>query len=112
MPNRRNAVYVLVILCLLGGLFTGRSFFFNLSYILGGLMFLSLIWSWLSVRWINISRKTRARRAQVGRSLDEVFIVRNRSILPKLWLEIRDHSTFPGHRASHVVPAMAGRSSY
>jgi uncharacterized protein (DUF58 family) len=112
MPNRRNAVYVFVILCLLGGLFTGRSFFFNLAYILGGLMFLSLLWSWLSVRWINISRKTRARRAQVGRSLDEVFIVHNRSILPKLWLEIRDHSTFPSHRASHVVPAMAGRSSY
>jgi uncharacterized protein (DUF58 family) len=112
MPNRRNAVYVLMIGCLLGGLFTGRSFFFNLAYVLGGLMVLSLLWAWLSVRWISINRKTRARRAQVGRNLDEVFIVRNRTILPKLWLEIRDHSTFPGHRASHVVPALAGRSSY
>ncbi len=112
MPNRRNVVYVLLILCLLGGLFTGRSFFFNLAYVLGGLMFLSLLWSWLSVRWITIARKTRARRAQVGRSLDEVFIIRNRSWLPKLWLEIRDHSTLPGHRAGHVVPALAGRGSY
>jgi uncharacterized protein (DUF58 family) len=64
------------------------------------------------VRWISISRKTRTRRAQVGRTLDEAFIVRNRSILPKLWLEIRDHSDLPGHRASHVVPAMGIRSSY
>jgi uncharacterized protein (DUF58 family) len=112
MPNRRNAIYGLMILCLLAGLFTGRSFFFNLSYLLGGLMTLSFIWAWLSVRWINIARKTRARRAQVGRNLDEVFIIRNRSIIPKLWLEIRDHSTLPGHRASHVVPALAGRSSY
>lgn len=112
MPNRRNAIYSLIIMCLLAGLFTGRSFFFNLSYLLSGLMFLSFIWAWLSVRWINIARKTRARRAQVGRNLDEVFIVRNRSILPKLWLEIRDHSTLPGHRASHVVPALAGHSSY
>ena len=75
-------------------------------------MILSFAWAWLSVRWINIARKTRARRAQVGRNLDEVFIIRNRSIIPKLWLEIRDHSTLPGHRASHVVPALAGRSSY
>jgi len=101
-----------MILSLLAGLFTGRSFFFNLAYLLGGLMLLSFLWAWLSVRWINIGRKTRARRAQVGRNLDEVFIVRNRSFLPKLWLEIRDHSTLPGHRASHVVPALAGRSSY
>ena len=112
MPNRRNAIYALMIMSLLGGLFTGRSFFFNLAYLLGGLMLLSFVWAWLSVRWINIGRKTRARRAQVGRNLDEVFIVRNRSILPKLWLEIRDHSTLPSHHASHVVPAMAGRSSY
>jgi uncharacterized protein (DUF58 family) len=101
-----------MILSLLAGLFTGRSFFFNLAYLLGGLMLLSFLWAWMSVRWINIGRKTRARRAQVGRNLDEVFIVRNRSYLPKLWLEIRDHSTLPGHRASHVVPALAGRSSY
>lgn len=112
MPNRRNTVYVLLILSLLTGLFTGRSFFFNLAYLLSGLLLISFVWSWLSVRWISISRKTRARRAQVGRNLDEAFIVHNRSFLPKLWLEIRDHSDLPGHRASHVVPALGIRSSY
>jgi uncharacterized protein (DUF58 family) len=112
MQNRRNAVYVLLIFCLLTGLFTGRSFFFNLAYLFGGLLFISFVWAWLSVRWISISRKTRARRAQVGRSLDEVFIVRNQTILPKLWLEVRDHSDLPGHRASHVVPILGARGSY
>jgi uncharacterized protein (DUF58 family) len=38
--------------------------------------------------------------------------VHNRTLLPKLWLEVRDHSDLPGHHASHVVPALAGRSSY
>ncbi len=112
MPNRRNAVYVLLILSLLIGLFTGRSLFFNLSYLLGGLFSISFFWSWLSVRWITIGRKTRARRAQVGKTLDENFYLRNRSFLPKLWLEIRDHSTLPGHRASHVVPALGARREY
>ncbi len=75
-------------------------------------MAISFLWAWLSVRWLTISRRTRSRRAQVGRTLDEAFMVRNRSILPKLWLEIRDHSNLPGHRVSHVVPALLGRSKY
>jgi uncharacterized protein (DUF58 family) len=112
MSNRRNTIYGLLSLSLLTGLFTGRAFFFNLAYLLGGLLIISLLWSWLSVRWITISRKTRSRRAQVGRALEEAFAVRNASILPKLWLEVRDYSTLPGHRASHVVPTLAPRSTF
>ena len=112
MPNRRNTLYSLLILSLLAGLFTGRAFFFNLSYLLGALLVISLIWSWLAVRWVGISRRTRTRRAQVGRNLEEVFVVTNRSLLPKLWLEIRDHSNMPGHHASHIVPALGPRASY
>jgi uncharacterized protein (DUF58 family) len=112
MQNRRNAIYVLLILSLLTGLFTGRAVFFNLGYMFGGLLFVSLFWSWMSVRWISISRKTRSRRAQVGHDLDEHFAVRNRAFIPKLWLEVRDHSELPRHRASQVVPALGARSSY
>ena len=112
MPNRRNAIYVLLITTLLAGLFTGRAFFFNISYLLSGLVIMALIWSWIAVRWIHLGRKTRTRRTQVGRQLNEAFFVRNRSILPKLWLEIRDHSDLPGHWASHIVPALRGRSNY
>ncbi|MEP7291944.1 MAG: DUF58 domain-containing protein, partial [Chloroflexota bacterium] len=112
MQNRRNAIYGLLILVLLTGLFTGRAFFFNLAYLLGGLLLISLLWAYTAVRWIGIGRRTRARRAQVGRSLDEVFTVTNRAILPKLWLEIRDESDLPGHHASHVVPALGAKSSY
>ncbi len=112
MPNRRNAIYILLSLTLLTGLFTGKAIFFTLAYALGGLLVISYLWAWLSVRWLTIHRKTRSRRAQVGRSLDEVFTVYNHSLLPKLWLEIRDHSTLPGHRASHVVPPLFGRGRY
>lgn len=91
---------------------TGRTFFFNLAYVFGGLLLISYLWAWSSVRWLVISRKTRSRRAQVGRNLNEVFAVKNTSILPKLWLEVRDHSDLPGHRASHIVPALGGRSTY
>ena len=112
MQNRRNTIYGLLILCLLAGLFTGRAFFFNLAYLFVALLVISFLWSWLSVRWISIGRRTQARRAQVGRTLEEAFIVRNHAWLPKLWLEVRDHSDLPGHRASHVVPPLGIRGTY
>ncbi|MBN8593636.1 MAG: DUF58 domain-containing protein [Anaerolineae bacterium] len=112
MSNRRNAVYLLLITSLVIGLITGRSFFFNLAAIFSGLLFVTFWWSWYSVRWIRIERKTRARRAQVGRTVLEHFAIHNRTLIPKLWLEIRDHSTLPGHKASHVVPYLTAKRRY
>ncbi len=112
MPNRRNAIYALLIFCLIAGLVTGRGFFFNLSYLFGALLLISFVWSWTSVNWVRIQRQTRARRAQVGKMLDEQFVVRNSSALPKLWLEVRDHSDVPGHNASAVVPMLLPAFSY
>jgi uncharacterized protein (DUF58 family) len=106
MQNRRNAIYLFISLSLVTGLLTGRAFFFNLSYMLIGIMLISVLWAWLSVSWVSIARRTRSRRAQVGRSFEENFSVRNRAWLPKLWLEIEDESTLPEHKASYVVPAL------
>ncbi len=112
MPNRRNAIYALLIFCLVMGLVTGRSFFFNLSYLFAALMILSFVLSWTAVNWVRVSRQTRARRAQVGKTLDEQFTVRNSSLIPKLWLEARDHSDVPGHNPSTVVPMLLPMASY
>src|SRR5579859_3428329 len=112
MPNRRNGIYLILITCLVIGLVTGRAFFFNLSYVFGALLIVSFIWSWTSVNWVRISRQTLARRAQVGKTLDEIFTVRNTGLLPKVWLEIRDYSDMPGHRPSAVVPMLLPRRAY
>lgn len=112
MPIRRNTVYLLISLSIVTGLFTGRAFFFNIAYLFGVLLVIAYIWAWGSVRWLRISRKTRARRAQVGRNMDEVFTVHNIALWPKLWLEVRDFSELPGHKASHVVPAIWPRGQY
>lgn len=112
MANRRNVFYSVIIFCLLMGWLSGRNFLFHLAYALIAVLIAAFIWSWTSVNWVTISRYTHARRAQVGRSLDEVFTIRNTGILPKLWLEIRDHSTLPNHHASHVVPTLAPRRRY
>ena len=112
MQNRRNPIYLIIIGSLLAGLFTGRVLFFNIAYLFGSLIIISLLWSWFAVRGIAVGRSTRTRRSQVGRSFAETFSVRNSGFLPKLWLEVRDHSTLPTYRASHVVPTIMPRRTY
>jgi len=113
MAGRRAIIYILISASLLAGLGTGRALFFNIAYLLGSVFLIAYVWAWASVRGLRLSRKTRSRQAQVGGKLDEVFTVINRAILPKLWLEVIDHSDLPGHRASHVVPFIgAFRGNY
>jgi uncharacterized protein (DUF58 family) len=107
MKSRRYMFYLLTTTMFVVGIRTGKAYFFNVGYMLLGVIILSYIWSWFSVRWISITRKTRARRAQVGRIFEETFIVKNRSIIPKLWIEVEDQSDLPDHRASRVVPSLA-----
>jgi uncharacterized protein (DUF58 family) len=112
MPKRRNGIYFFIILFLVIGLFTGRAILFNLAWLLSGVMLISFLWAWLSMRGIVITRRTRTSHTQVGAIFDEHFMVQNRALLPKLWLEIRDESTLPGYRASHVVPWLNPRAVY
>ncbi len=112
MPNRRIIFYILMIISLLFGLFTGSSVMFNLTYLLAAVLCLSLLWTRLTLRGIALQRTTRTRRSQVGRLFRESFSVRKTGFLPKLWLEIHDHSSLPGHQASHVVPSLFGSKVY
>lgn len=83
-----------------------RSLAFSLAYLLTGIVVISFVWSWANVNWVRIGRYTRARRSQVGRIAEEQFEVTNLGRLPKLWLEVRDHSTLPGHYASRVLNSL------
>jgi uncharacterized protein (DUF58 family) len=111
MQRRRGAIYLIIAFSLLSGLVTGRTYFFNVTYVFAGLLILSFMWAWNSANWLRLTRQTRARRAQVGRYMEERFTLRNTSALPKLWLEIYDHSELPGHHASQIVSNLGSRSS-
>ncbi|MDT8304832.1 MAG: DUF58 domain-containing protein [Anaerolineae bacterium] len=112
MRRRSTVALALALLSLLGGLATGRDLLFNLAYLFALLLIVSFSWAWININWLHLSRVTRARRAQVGEPLEERFTVRNTSIVPKLWLEIQDYSSVPGHRASQVVNNLSGRGSF
>lgn len=112
MGGRSAVALALALLALIGGLATGRDLLFNLAYLFALLLIVSFAWSWVNINRLHLGRVTRARRAQVGEPLEERFTVRNTSIVPKLWLEVRDYSTVPGHQASHVINNLGGRSSF
>jgi len=87
-------------------LLTGRELFYNLTYLLTALLVVTFLWAQVSIRWISLGRQTRSRRAQVNTLLEERFLLRNTGPFPKLWLEVQDHSTLPGHYASQVVNSL------
>lgn len=110
--HRRTVVFLLALVALIAGLVTGRDLWFNLAYLLGLLLIISFAWAWININWLHLSRLTRTRRTQVGRPLEERFEVRNTSIVPKLWLEVRDFSTLPEHYSSRVINNLGARGRY
>ena len=110
--QRRIVVLMLALVAFFAGLVTGRDLLFTLSYLLGLLLILSFIWAWVNLNGVHLSRVTRARRTQVGKPLEERFTVRNTTVVPKLWLEVRDFSTLPYHYSSHVVNNLGAKQSY
>ncbi|CCF86168.1 DUF58 domain-containing protein [Nitrolancea hollandica] len=75
----------------------------KLFFALCALFVVAMLWSRLSLRGLKVTREIYGDRAQVGESLSERIHIQNLSRLPKLWVEVVDQSTLPGHRAGRVV---------
>jgi len=111
-PERRSLTLVVLIavVAVSVALGTGFELLFRVAYILA----LLLPFGWLFVWWdshnIEASVDRRTLRAQVGQEAQEVIEVRNRSFLPKVWLEVEDPSGLPGHRSRRVVVIPPRRS--
>jgi uncharacterized protein (DUF58 family) len=114
--QRAGAVLILMVVTFAGALLSdrerSRDILFNISYLFAFLLVVSSVWTWINIRTIRLTRITRARRAQVGRAMEERFAVTNTGIVPKLWLEVHDYSDLPGHLASHVIKGMAPKGRY
>ncbi len=109
---RNRIVFLLWIVVGAGAIGTGRELLYNLWYLLTALLVVSFLWAWSGVRWVNVQRISRTTRSQVGKIAEERLIVENRAPLPKIWLEVRDHSTLPNHRASRVVSPLGSRKTF
>ncbi|MBA3944542.1 MAG: DUF58 domain-containing protein [Herpetosiphonaceae bacterium] len=82
---------------------TSIPLFFTLFYVLLVLLVLAYIWAWVNLQGLEVNREVGLRRAQVGEESRERLTTTNTSRLPKLWVEVRDHSDMPHHGSGFVT---------
>jgi uncharacterized protein (DUF58 family) len=104
-------VLLLWLLALGFALNTGRDLAYQVFYTITGVMVITLLWSWANLRGLRLNRVDHARRLQVGKYLEESLELTNGSWLPKLWVEVKDFSTLPDHRAGRVINSLRGHGS-
>ncbi len=75
----------------------GWSVMYRVTYILVALLVVSFLWAVIGARTLNVERRVRAQRAQVGGYFEEWVAVDNTSLLPKTWAEIQTQSNLGMH---------------
>jgi uncharacterized protein (DUF58 family) len=101
---------VIVIIVILGffALSSAWKVLYVLTYVLLVLFILSWLWTRYSLRGLVFRRASTSGRVQVGEVFDERLMLDNLSSMPKLWVQVADGSTLPGHRAGYVA-SLGGR---
>ncbi len=96
-------ILLLAILCFVIAQGTNIPLFLNLFYVLLALLLLAYVWAWSNLQGIKVDREIGTHRAQVGEEARERLTVTNRWPLPKLWVEVQDHSDMPHHGTGFVA---------
>jgi len=107
--HRAGTLLAVLAILSAAALYTARALLFNLVYVVVFTLLVSFLWAWSNVRWVRVSRTLVSQRTQVGKQMEERFVVYNAGLLPKLWLEIRDESTLPGYQPSQVLDTIPPR---
>ncbi len=101
---------VIIIIVVLGffALSSAWKVLYVLTYVLLALFILSWLWTRYSLRGLVFRRASHSGRVQVGEVFEERLMLDNLSGMPKLWVQVADGSTLPGHRAGYVA-SLGGR---
>lgn len=99
---------LLIVILFFFAISSGWSVLYKLAYVLLALFILSWLWARYSLRKIAFHRNATMGRVQVGDMFEERLMLDNISVMPKLWVQVADGSTLPGHRAGYVA-TMGGR---
>src|SRR5215469_17252324 len=82
---------------------SGWHVLYVLTYVMLLLFLLSWLWARYSLHNMIFRRASTVTRVQVGEIFEERLMLDNLGVLPKLWVQISDGSTLPGHRAGYVA---------
>src|ERR1700716_1281479 len=107
MLRKLGSLLLLWLVLLLLALSTGWNAVWVLVYTLGLLVVGSALWAHWNVFGLELRRRHRVTRIQVGDTFTEQAVLEsNGGILqwwPRLWLELHDNSDFPGHHLDSVL---------
>ncbi|MEO5952226.1 MAG: DUF58 domain-containing protein [Chloroflexia bacterium] len=88
----------------------GLRYIYYLAYVLFAVLVAAFVWAQFSKRGLRVKRGVEPAQAQVGATVQETIEIQNLSWLRKLWLEVRDRSTLPGHHVGAVI-SLKGRGA-
>lgn len=89
--------------CVLIGLATGFWLLFRVAYAAAIAIPLIYLWTRSMADGLEVEVTRRSHRVTQGQHLEGQILVRSRSLLPKIWLEVEDPSSVPGHSSHRVV---------
>ncbi|MCL4545672.1 MAG: DUF58 domain-containing protein [Chloroflexi bacterium] len=98
----RPIVVPLAVALVLFAVFGGVSILYVVSYAICGAIVLSLLWTYALARGLWLTRQPSVGHLHVGSQLEEIFTAQSSSLVPATYLQIDDHSNFPGYPASRV----------
>lgn len=110
--TRVRTVAIIGLAALFLGLATSNTAFFTVFYVIVLVLLLTYFWARIALSRVQLVRQTRARRAQVGSALNEIFTLRNRGVVRNMWLEVDDESDLPGHHASQIISNLSAKTEY
>ena len=100
-----SGLKVLALTVVVAGLavMSGQVVLYHLTDVLIATLLLSAVWSWVSLRGLDVRRTLRQDRAQVGGSIEQRLQIQARLPIPRTWIEFVDTGTLPGYRAGRVL---------
>ena len=98
-----TGVVLLWVASIIIALSTGFWLTWRLAYVAMVGVPVAYAWSRFNLWGLEITPDRHVDRLQEGAQFDERITIRNKSWLPKIWLEIDDPSEMPGHDARRVI---------
>ncbi|NLF51801.1 MAG: DUF58 domain-containing protein [Leptolinea sp.] len=84
-------------------------FFLSALYFVAIYFSLAIVYSLLVLDNLDIDRKSRYHRRQVGDLYEENLMIANHSLLPIFWMQINDRSALSQYHARRVIGFLGGR---
>lgn len=94
---------VLTVGCFALAFATGFWLLFRLAYLTAFALPLLYFWTKAMADSLDVEVQRTTQRVTQGQPIEGRITVRSRSILPKVWLEVEDPSSVPGHNTKRVL---------